>query len=138
MCPSCDGLGIRHAFDADLIVPDPALSVWKGAIAPLGPVSAMGKWRRHLFEGVALNMEGDKKGPPKGAMLKGPWRDLDPKWRSVWLDGLGERALVLHWKDKTKRWAHAEKWPGIIAELTEKFKGRSARPAQRSNRTCGA
>ena len=123
MCPSCDGLGIRHAFDADLLVPDPALSVWKGAIAPLGPVSAMGKWRRHLFEGVALNMEGDKKGPPKGAMLKSPWRDLDPKWRSVWLDGLGDRALVLHWKDKNKRWAHAEKWPGIIPELTERFQG---------------
>jgi len=121
MCPSCDGLGIRHAFDADLLVPDPALSVWKGAIAPLGPVAGMGKWRRHLFEGVALNMEGDKKGPAKGTMLKAPWRDLDPRWRSVWLDGLGDRALVLHWKDKTKRWAHAEKWPGIIADLTEKY-----------------
>ncbi len=122
MCPSCDGLGVRHAFDRDLIVPDPALSVWKGAIAPLGPVSAMGKWKRHLFEGVALNMEGDKGGPTKGSMLKGPWRDLDPKWQKVWLDGLGARPLVLHWKDKTKRWAHAEKWPGIMADLMERFK----------------
>ena len=121
MCPSCDGLGICHAFDVDLLVPDPSLSVWNGAIKPLGPVKEMGKWRRHLFEGVALNLEGDKGGPAKGTMLKGPWRDLDPKWQSAWLDGLGERSLVLHWKDKTKRWAHAEKWPGILADLNAKF-----------------
>ena len=52
MCLACDGLGIRHDFDPDLLVPDPALSVWDGAIAPLGPVKSIGKWRRHLFEGA--------------------------------------------------------------------------------------
>ena len=30
MCPSCDGLGVRHDFDPDLLVPDPSLSVWNG------------------------------------------------------------------------------------------------------------
>ena len=81
MCPACDGLGVRHDFDPDLLVPDPSLSVWDGAIEPLGPVKEMGKWRRHLFEGVAANLEADPDGPPKGTMLKGPWRDLDPKWQ---------------------------------------------------------
>ena len=38
MCLACDGLGIRHDFDPDLLVPNAALSVWDGAIAPLGPV----------------------------------------------------------------------------------------------------
>ena len=82
MCPACDGLGIRHDFDPELLVPDPSLSVWDGAIAPLGPVKEMGKWRRHLFEGVAANLEADPDGPPKGTMLKGPWRDLDEKWQA--------------------------------------------------------
>ena len=81
MCPACDGLGVRHDFDPDLLVPDPSLSVWNGAIEPIGPVKEMGKWRRHLFEGVAANLEADPDGPPKGAMLKGPWCDLDPRWR---------------------------------------------------------
>ncbi len=123
MCPSCDGLGVRHDFDPDLLVPDPSLSVWKGAIEPLGAVSALGKWRRHLFEGVAANLEADPGGPPKGAMLKGPWRDLAPEWRSAWLHGLGERALVFYWSHKGKRQAHAETWPGVATELLEKFKG---------------
>ena len=123
MCPGCDGLGVRHDFDPDLLVPDPSLSVWKGAIEPLGAVGVMGKWRRHLFEGVAANLESDPGGPPRGAMLRGPWRDLDPKWRAAWLGGLGDRALVFHWKTKGKPWPHSETWPGVATELLEKFKG---------------
>ena len=74
MCLACDGLGVRHDFDPALLVPDPSLSVWEGAIEPLGPVKEVGKWRRHLFEGVAANLEADPDGPPKGTMLKGPWK----------------------------------------------------------------
>ena len=33
-CPSCDGLGIRLYFDADLVVPDQRLSLAQGAVAP--------------------------------------------------------------------------------------------------------
>ena len=36
MCKSCDGLGVRHDFDPESLVPDPSLSVWKGAVEPLG------------------------------------------------------------------------------------------------------
>ena len=72
MCPRCDGLGVRHDFDPDLLVPDPTLSVWNGAIEPIGPVKAMGKWRRHLFEGVAANLEADPDGPPRGRCSKVP------------------------------------------------------------------
>src|SRR5438270_7854122 len=43
MCPACDGLGIRHDFAPELLVPDPSKSVWDGAIAPLGPVKELGK-----------------------------------------------------------------------------------------------
>ena len=81
MCLACDGLGIRHDFAPDLLVPDPALSVWDGAIAPLGPVKEIGRWRRHLYEGLAANLEADPDGPAKGSMLRGPWRNLDEKWR---------------------------------------------------------
>src|SRR5271170_1660260 len=74
MCLACHGLGIRHDFDPDLLVPNAALSVWDGAIAPLGPVKDVGRWRRHLFEGFAVNLEADPDGPAKGTMLRGPWK----------------------------------------------------------------
>ena len=36
MCLACEGLGVRHDFAPELLVPDPSLSVWDGAIAPAG------------------------------------------------------------------------------------------------------
>ncbi len=130
MCPGCDGLGVRHGFDPDLLVPDPSLSVWKGAIEPIGPVSTMGKWKRHLFEGVAANLEADPDGPPAGTMLKGPWSGLDPRWRAAWLHGLGDRPIVFHWKNKGKRFAHSEPWPGVATDLLAKYKGSTGGPAR--------
>ncbi len=128
MCPSCDGLGVRHDFDPERLVPDPSLSVWDGAIALIGPVKKVGKWRRHIFEGVAANLESDPDGPPKGSMLKGPWSQLDPKWRLAWLSGTGDRKIVHRWRQKGRVWSHAETWPGVATELLEKFKASSGGP----------
>jgi excinuclease ABC subunit A len=130
MCPACDGLGVRHDFDPALLVPDPSLSVWNGAIEPLGPVKEMGKWRRHLFEGVAANLEADPDGPPKGSMLRGPWRDLDPRWQQAWLQGTGDRVIVHRWKNREKMWSHAEKWPGVANELLARFRDASGGPTR--------
>ncbi|WZO97553.1 excinuclease ABC subunit UvrA [Isosphaeraceae bacterium EP7] len=123
MCPGCDGLGERNDFDIDLIVPNPKLSVWKGAIEPFGAVGKIkGTWRRHLFEGVAANYESDPDGPPAGTMLKGPWADLSPQMRHVWLYGSGDRLIVQHLVNKGKHLAHAEPWPGIAVELMAKYR----------------
>src|SRR5215217_6365442 len=128
MCPACDGLGVRHDFDPALLVPDPSLSVWKGAIEPLGPVCDIGKWRRHLFEGVAANVEADPDGPPKGTMLRGPWGELDPKWQNAWLYGLGDRLIVHRWRSRGKHWSHTETWPGVASELMAKYRAGASGP----------
>ncbi|WP_165243495.1 excinuclease ABC subunit UvrA [Paludisphaera soli] len=130
MCPACDGLGVRHDFDPELLIPDHSLSVWDGAIAPLGPVKEVGKWRKHLFEAVAKNFEADPDGPAAGTMLKGPWSKLDEKWRQVWLHGAGDRTIVCHWKTKGKTWAHPEKWPGVAAELLDRYKNSGGAPTR--------
>jgi excinuclease ABC subunit A len=128
MCLACDGLGIREDFDPALLVPDDSLSVWDGAIAPLGPVKGLGRWRRHIFEGVAANIEADPGGPPKGTMLKSPWKKLDDKTRHVWLYGTGDRMIVFRWKTRHKYWSHQEKWPGVANELLAKYRGASGGP----------
>ena len=100
----------------------------------------MGSGGRHLFEGVAANLEADTDGPPKGTMLRGPWRDLDEKWRRAWLHGTGDRVIVHHWKNRGKIWSHAEKWEGVATELLAKYRGASRRADQGAarTRTCGA
>jgi excinuclease ABC subunit A len=130
MCLACDGLGVRHDFDPDLLVPVPSLSVWEGAIEPVGPVKAMGRWRRHLYEGVAANVEADGDGPPPGSMLRGPWRDLDARFQRAWLYGLGDRQIVHHWRSRGKHWSHAEKWPGVATDLLARFRNAAGGPTR--------
>src|SRR5438132_10675398 len=38
MCPECDGLGTCYSFDPDLLIPDPGLSFYQGAIPLVGPL----------------------------------------------------------------------------------------------------
>ena len=141
MCSACDGLGVRHDFDPDLLVPDPSLSVWNGAIEPLGPVKEIGKWRRHLFEGVAANLEADPDGPPQGTMLKGPWRDLDPQLPAcLALRHSATASIVQRWRNRGKHLVARRE----MARRRDRAAGQvpgyapAARPAPSSSRTCGA
>src|SRR5437867_355418 len=70
MCPDCDGLGQRYTFAPDLLVPDPSLSFFDGAFPLVGPMRGMGRWRKHIYQGVADNLAID---------LHIPWRDLPKK-----------------------------------------------------------
>ena len=71
-------------------------------------------------------------------MLKGPWRDLDEKWRQAWLYGTGDRLIVHRWKNRSKVWSHAEKWDGVANELLAKYRGASGGPAPQSARAVHA
>ena len=53
MCPGCDGLGELYSFDPDLLIPDASLSFKKGCIEILGAWKDLGRWRRHIYQGVA-------------------------------------------------------------------------------------
>jgi len=83
MCLTCDGLGEYFDFDPDLLVPDPKKSFLKLAIAPMH--RKIGRWRRHIYKGVADHV---------GFDLKTPWKDLPAKGQRALLYGLGERKLL--------------------------------------------
>src|SRR3954468_17296339 len=53
MCLDCDGLGTKFTFDPDLLIPDPSLSFQDGAIPLVGALKGMGRWRKHIYEGIA-------------------------------------------------------------------------------------
>ena len=57
MCPQCDGLGEIYGFDPAVLVPDDCKSFKDGAIELLGPWRDMGRWRRHIYQGVADTLE---------------------------------------------------------------------------------
>ncbi|MBE6297831.1 MAG: excinuclease ABC subunit UvrA [Bacteroidales bacterium] len=64
-CPKCKGLGVVNSVDIDKIIPDRTLSVYEGALAPLG------KYRRtSIFQQIEAVLE------RYGAGLKTPVEEL--------------------------------------------------------------
>src|SRR5437588_11174861 len=114
MCTDCDGLGTRYTFDADLLVPNPALSFYDGAIPIVGPLRGMGRWRKHIFEGVADSL---------GIDLKKPWKKLPDEHKNLLLHGAGDRHITFTWRMRGGGvWKHGGPWEGIVPQLLSSFK----------------
>ena len=121
MCRDCNGLGVRYDFDLALLIPDDALSFAKGAIPLVGSFREMGRWRRHIFEGVAATLERDHK-LPEDSILTTPWRELLPAVRHALLYGTGERNITFGWRNRGGVWKHGGTFPGVIPELLEAYR----------------
>ncbi|MBN9118693.1 MAG: excinuclease ABC subunit UvrA, partial [Planctomycetes bacterium] len=120
MCPTCDGLGTLYTFDGDLLIPDPSASFYDGAIPLIGSLKGMGRWRKHIFEGVGKSLKID---------LKAPWKKLSEEHQHLLLHGSGDAHIVWEWKQRGgKVWKHGGKWEGIVPQLIAQFKKTAAGP----------
>lgn len=132
MCLDCNGLGERFEFQLDRLIPDDSLSLWNGAIELLGPLKDVGKWRRHIYDGVAETLEHDL-GLPKGSVLKTPWAELSDEIRKSLLYGTGSRHIVFHWKYNGGVWKHGGTFEGLLPELLKNY-SKTRNPAAQAAR----
>ena len=131
MCPNCDGLGAAFTFDPDLLIPDDKLSFKQGAIELVGPWKEMGRWRRHIFQGVADTME-RKLGLSEGTLLDTPWCDLSKRERSIWLDGTGSEHITFTWRGGASPMKYGGRFEGIVPELLAKYRNTKSSPHLRA------
>ena len=127
MCPSCDGLGQVYSFDPELLVPNPALSFQQGCVEILGNWREIGRWRRHIFQGVAAILERDG-GLGDESLLKTPWGELPDDCRRDLLWGTGERHITFTWRGGNSPLKYGGKYEGIIPELLRKYRQSKSRP----------
>src|SRR5439155_25988896 len=81
---------------------------------------SMGKWRRHIYNGVAEALALD---------LHTPWQDLTLEHRQAILYGTGDRHITYTWKMRGGAvWKHGGKWEGIVPQLLSSFKKTAAGP----------
>jgi excinuclease ABC subunit A len=115
MCRGCEGLGTRYDFDPELLVPDPSLSFLAPCIAALR--RPPGRWRRHIYEGVARHV---------GFDLRAPWRDLPKAAREALLYGTGQEQITFEWHGRYGVWRHSGTFEGVLAELRAKYRKASS------------
>jgi excinuclease ABC subunit A len=111
MCLACDGLGTRFDFDPELLVPNPKMSFLNLAIEPMR--TRIGRWRRHIYRGVAAHV---------GFDLNTPWKDLPKKAKDALLYGTGDAHITYEWRNRWRVWKHGGAFEGIIADLREKYR----------------
>ncbi|NLX55306.1 MAG: excinuclease ABC subunit UvrA [Planctomycetaceae bacterium] len=121
MCPQCDGLGQLYSFDPDLLVPDRRLSFKQGAVQLVGSWKDLGRWRRHIYQGVAGTLE-RQHNLADGTVLETPWSDLDPQWQHALLWGTGDQHVTFTWRGGVTPIKHGGTYDGIIPELLSKYR----------------
>ncbi|MFO1004776.1 MAG: excinuclease ABC subunit UvrA [Planctomycetaceae bacterium] len=121
MCPSCQGLGQRHEFQIDRLVEDPDKSITQGCLTLLGPLRDVGRWRKHIYVGVAAAIEADC-GLEEDSFLKTPWNELPKEAIDKFLNGMGDRHITFSWRHSGGIWKHGGTWDGYCPELLEEYR----------------
>ena len=110
-CPACDGLGTDQYVDPDLVVPDPTLTLRKGAIAP---------WSRSTSPYYTQTLEALAK--HYKFSLAQAWEDLPEAAREVILYGSGEDEITFNYDDGMRSYRTKKPFEGVVNNLERRWR----------------
>jgi len=112
-CPDCDGLGSKLQIDPGMMVPNPDLSIWDGAIVSLG--EGRDGWFFKMIARVAEHY---------GFSLHTAWKKLSQKHQNIVLFGSGKDELKFTWTQGTGKFSgeYISTWEGLINNLQRRYR----------------
>jgi len=131
-CPGCDGLGVELFFDERLVVPDTALRLHDGALAPW----SKGKSPYFLQTIDALSRH-------YGFDRNAPWKDLDPAIQQIFLYGSGDEEIRFRYDDGGRVYEVTRGFEGVIPNMERRYREtdsnwiREEFERYQNNRPCG-
>lgn len=111
-CPACDGLGEKLIFDEDLVVPNHALSIKKGAVVPWAKSNPPSPYYMQVLASLARAY---------GFDLDTPWSDLPDEARQVILHGTGGKPVTLRFIDGKRSYEVKKPFEGVIGNLNRRM-----------------
>ena len=131
-CPDCDGLGVELFFDERLVVPDAALKIADGALAP---------WRKgkspyfiQTIEALAKHYEFDR---------NTKWKDLPAHVQQVFLYGSGDDEIEFRYDEGGRIYQVTRTFEGVIPNMERRYREtdsnwvREEFERYQNNRPCG-
>ncbi len=109
-CPDCDGLGVTAHFDAQLVVPDPSLSLRAGALAPWANTSS--KYYIQTLESLARAYD---------FSLDTPFSKLNIQAQQVVLNGSGSMPVEMVYDDGLRSYRTTKPFEGLLPNLTRRY-----------------
>ncbi|HPI62942.1 MAG TPA: excinuclease ABC subunit UvrA [Alphaproteobacteria bacterium] len=110
-CPTCDGLGVKVAFDPNLIIPDTHLNLQQGVVAPWAGSSSV--YYQQTLESIAKHY---------GASLKAPWEQLSEEVKNTILYGSKSLKLPLSYDDGVRQYQTNKAFEGIIPNMERRWR----------------
>ncbi|BEQ13052.1 excinuclease ABC subunit UvrA [Desulfoferula mesophila] len=108
-CPACDGLGTRVFFDPELVVPNPALSLREGALAPWAGSDSV--YRQQIIDALAQHLGFDP---------YTPWQDLPEETQQALLYGT-EGEVSFYLERGERRHYYKRPWEGMVNHLERRY-----------------
>jgi excinuclease ABC subunit A len=109
-CPSCDGLGADVFFDPELIVPNPALSLYEGAVPA---IRSIGGFYVSQLEGLAKHYKFG---------MDVPFEDIPKKARNAIFYGSGDEDVKFSYERDGRRYYYTRPFEGIVNSLARRWK----------------
>jgi excinuclease ABC subunit A len=109
-CPDCTGLGTRLEINAQLVIPNPKLTLAEGAIRPWSKTTSRLSWYSRVLDAVAKEY---------GFSVNTPVKDLQKKHLDVLLYGTADKKIEIEDETGYKRFTTFE---GVIPNLERKYK----------------
>ncbi|MEJ5297094.1 MAG: excinuclease ABC subunit UvrA [Armatimonadota bacterium] len=114
-CPDCHGLGSFLRLDENLVVPNPRLSINRGAIAPLAGTTS--EYWNSILQGLAHNL---------GFSLDTPWERLTPEQQRAVLYG-DSRPVQVRFRSRYGRQRVWEtRFEGVMTWLERRYRDSSS------------
>ncbi|MFC2967139.1 excinuclease ABC subunit UvrA [Acidimangrovimonas pyrenivorans] len=110
-CPDCDGLGVELFFDERLVVPDAALKLADGAIAP---------WRKGKSPYFLQTIEALAK--HYGFDRRKPWKDLPKNVQQVLLYGSGDEEIQFRYDEGGRVYQVSRVFEGVIPNMERRYR----------------
>ena len=110
-CPSCDGLGTKLYFDADLVVHDDNRSLYDGAVSPWSHSSS--PYYTQTLESIARHFK---------QSMHTPWRDLPEKMRSAILNGSGSEPIKMTYDDGLRKYSTDRPFEGVLPNMERRYR----------------
>ncbi len=110
-CPVCGGLGSKLRVDPSLVVPDPKLTLKRGAIAP---------WSRSSSPYYLQTLEA--LGRHYHFRLDKPWSELPEAGRNAILYGSGEEEIRFAYDDGLRSYEVKKPFEGVVANLDRRYR----------------
>ena len=111
-CPACDGLGEKQLFDEDLVVPNHALGIKKGAVVPWAKSNPPSPYYMQVLGSLAREF---------AFSLDTPWGELPDEVRRLILYGSKGKPVTLTFIDGKKKYDVVKPFEGVIGNLNRRL-----------------